>query len=715
MTAFIDEAEAYGLLECAGMVAPRRALVQGPADLEGLRFQEGEAVVFKGIVRGAWHKSDLGLVRFGSFDRAKALEVAGEMQRIGAAHGEWAGLLVVEKVAYKSAQGLPSEALVALRRSPEAGWVAVLGLGGLHANSWGREIAPLLWPLAFTEPGQALEELKAHYLGRVWLGSLRQGEALTSEPRLLDYLTRLWRLAELLEARQIGLLEMNPVVIDPQGRPMALDGVGEGRVDDVREIHRPRPAQELHRLLVKPRRIAVAGISSHEGSPGRVILENLQRSTLDPAQILPIKPGEREILGLACLPGVDALLSQPADQLVLSLPASKALRMIEQLCEQGGGAELVYLVSGGLGDGADASGRGARLEKLLSERRSQGLWTPSIVGPNGVGFLSSEGALNTLFITHAKLPFETRGGALALVSQSGAFLLACLSKAPSLPLRYGISIGNQLDVRLSEFLRALAWDDQLQVIACYVEGFRPGDLLEVARATQELARQGKRVLLYKGGRSEAGQAAASSHTGALAGDWQLQRSLLRRAGAILPASIGEFDAAMAWLAASPQGKPAQVAILTNAGFEAVVSADLFENGLSGYALKASEQDALRLCLAEHGLEDLVAPHLPLDLTPMAGERAFLDATRILAHSAADTVVVGLVPFTQYLDTQDEERMAAFADALRVIASESGKRLGVAVDSGTEFEAYRHALMLAGLPVFASMERALAGLRVIAEP
>jgi len=713
MTAFIDEARAYELMEGAGLTVPRRGLVVGSQDLAGLPFQLGQAVVFKGVVQDAWHKSDVGLVRFAAFDGARVLEVAEEMRTISASQGAWTGMLVVEKVSYRSVTGLPSEALVALRRSPEAGWVVVMGLGGLHANAWGSAIPPLLWPLAFTTPQEALAELKSHHLGRIWLGDLRQGEALTTELQLGEYLACLWRLAELLEAQAIGLLEMNPVVIGGQGRPVALDGVGEGWVDPAQAPHRMRPAEELHRLLVKPRRIAVAGISSHEGSPGRVILENLQRSSLGKGQILPIKPGEAEILGLPCIQDVGALREHPADQLVLSLPASKAVKMIEQLCDQGGGAELIYLVPGGLGDGADGSGRGARLEKLLAQRRAQGLWTPVLVGPNGVGFLSSENHLNTLFIPHEKLPFEAQGGALALVSQSGAFLLTCLSKAPSLPLRYGVSIGNQLDVRLSDFLRALACDAQIQVIACYVEGFRPGDLLEVARAVRDLGLQGKRVLLYKGGRSEAGQAAASSHTGALAGDWELQKEVLKRAGAILPASVGEFDATMAWLAAHPLGKPARVAILTNAGFEAVAAADLLENGLSGYHLEHAEEEALGLCLVEHGLQDLVTPHLPLDLTPMAGERAFLDCGRLLAGSAADTLLVGLVPFTQYLETRDEARMAAFAKDLKAIADESGKRLGVAVDSGTEFEAFRHALMAAGLPVFASTERALMGLRLLA--
>jgi hypothetical protein len=86
----------------------------------------------------------------------------------------------------------------------------------------------------------------------------------------------------------------------------------------------------------------------------------------------------------------------------------------------------------------------------------------------------------------------------------------------------------------------------------------------------------------------------------------------------------------------------------------------------------------------------------------------------VAASAADTVVVGIVPLTMRLDTTDAANMAAFAGSLAALATASGKRLGVAVEGGPLFQPYREALMAAGLPVFLSMEKALLGLRVLAE-
>jgi acyl-CoA synthetase (NDP forming) len=712
---FIHEVRAYELLEQAGLGERRRGLVVSEADVATLPFKAGERVVIKGVAQDVWHKSDIGLVRFETYDPARIWPLAQEMAGIAQSHGQWVGMLVMDLLDFRQASGLPTEALVALRRTQDAGWTLVLGIGGLHTNAWGEEIKPCLWPVSLVTPEQALADFKEHYLGRIWLGAMRQGKPLTTEAQVLTYLRGLWQLVTLLEAEGAELLEMNPVVVGLDGQPVALDGVGSLAANTPALAVGPAVAPaELFRVLVEPRSIALAGISAKAGTPGRMILDNLLTSTLDRSAIRPIKPNTAEIDGLPCLNGIEDLAAQPVDMLILCLPAVQTVAAIEQLCAQGGGAQVVYLVAGGVGDGADTDGKGQAVIDLLQARRARGLWTPALVGPNGLGFLSSEGRLNSLFIPQLKLPVVARGGALSLVSQSGAFLITRLSCAPQLPLRYAVSIGNQIDVRLSDFITALGQDAETRVIATYVEGFQPGDLLATARAAKAVIAAGKWVVMYKGGRSAEGQAAASSHTGALAGDWELQKALLKRAGVIVCESMGMYDAALSWLAAFPSGKPARVAVVTNAGYESVASADLLEGAVTGHALAAAEVTELKALLEAHKLTELVNPRLPLDVTPMADEAAYLACAGLCARSAADTVVIGLVPLTMRLDTWDEAKMAAFAGSLAEIARSSGKRLGVAVEGGPLFEPYRQALMNAGLPVFLSMEKALLGLRLLAE-
>ncbi len=706
-TGFLHEGRAYGLLAAAGLRVPRHGFIEsGP-----LPFAPGEPIVLKGIADQLWHKSDRGAVHFGTFD-PEALKAEAAAMRERVPEHPWVGGLVCEKVAFKRLSGLPTEALVSLKRDPDAGWLVVFGVGGLQADAWAAMAPPLIWPMTLTTPEQALADLRAHWLGRTWLGQQRGTEALTDEPKLLGFLQGLWRAIEGLEREGVTLLELNPVVLDSEGLPTALDGVGTLDAATATAIAVPDPA--WYQALLNPRSLVLAGVSSREGTVGRIILENVRKSKLPESSLRLIKPGTTEFLGLPCLESVAQMADAPTDQLILSLPAVQTLEAVEQLCRQGGGATVVYLVAGGLGDGADTEGLGQRLVTCLDEHRRAGKWTPAIVGPNGLGLFSPDQALNTLFIPAVKLPLNARPGHVALVSQSGAFLITRLSRRTELGLRAAVAIGNQMDLRCSDFLKGFAADPAVKVVGAYLEGFAPGDLKATAEAARTLRASGRRVLIYKGGRSQEGMAAASSHTGALAGDHALQAAVLRRAGVMLAERMEAFDAALTWLGAYPVGRPSAVAIMTNAGFESVASADLLSGPFHGAKLTEAETAALATTIEAEGLTGLVSARLPLDLTPMANESAYLATAKLLLASDADVVLVGLVPLTVRLNTTDPGVFGPFAAALADLAVRSGKWVGIAVEGGPLFDAYRQGLRTAGLPVFLTMEEALEGLRLIAD-
>ena len=705
-TGFLHEERAYSLLAAAGLRVPRHGFLES----DSLPFTQGEPIVLKGIADQLWHKSDRGAVHFGTFD-VEALKAEAAAMRLRVREHPWIGGLVCERVAFKRLPGLPTEALVSLKRDPEAGWLVVCGIGGLQADAWAALAPPMIWPIALAAPTEALVDLRAHWLGRTWLGLQRGTEALTDEAKLLTFLQGLWRAVEGLEREGVTLLELNPVVLDSDGLPTALDGVGTLGGSIPATVATPDPA--WYQALLSPRDLVIAGVSSREGTVGRIILENARKSSLPEGSLRLIKPGAAAFMGLPCLGSVADLASAPTDQLILSLPAHQTLEAVEQLCRQGGGATVVYLVAGGLGDGADSQGLGQRLVACLNEHRRAGKWTPAIVGPNGLGLFSPDQALNTFFIPDVKLPLRARPGHLALVSQSGAFLITRLSRRAELGLRAAVAIGNQMDLRCSDFLRGFCGDPAVSVVGAYLEGFAPGDLQATAQAARALRESGRRVLLYKGGRSQEGMAAASSHTGALAGDHALQASVLRRAGVMLAERMEAFDAALAWLGAYPKGRPASVAIMTNAGFESVVSADLLGGPFHGSKLTKPETAALTATIEADGLTGLVSPRLPLDLTPMADEAAYLASARLLLNTEADVLVVGLVPLTKRLDTSDPAVYGPFASALAALARTSAKWVGVAVEGGALYDAYRQTLREAGLPVFLNLEEALEGLRLIA--
>jgi acyl-CoA synthetase (NDP forming) len=702
---FVAEAEAYALLARAGWRVPRHGLA-GAA----LPFSPGEAVVVKGLGENLWHKSELGAVRFLPYEAQRvATEVAGMRQRLESAGHRWIAGLVCERIDVAPAPHLPAEALVSLTRS-EAGWTLLFGFGGLQADALAALAPPLRWPLAFTRPEDALREFEQHLLGRIWLGRMRGTSALTTLDIAGRFLASLWELAAVAESEDLDLLEINPVALDRDGQPRPLDAVG---TRGSRPAPRFAPPAGFLGSLRAPRRIALAGVSTREGGVGRTILDNLRRSALPAGDLMLVKPGQTRFLDLPCVSDVAALRAAPVDLLILALPAPTSVDVLLELIAQGGGAATVALTCGGIGDGADTGGLGRRLTDALAAARAAGRWTPAVLGPNFLGHWVPGRGLDSSFIPVDKLPApDPHGGELTLLGQSGAFLLSRRSRRDRLRFGLGLALGNQLDVALSDVLAALAAEPGRGPIAAYIEGFGTGQLLPAAHAIRRLREQGRHVLLHRAGHTAEGQAAAASHTGAMAGNLALERGLLERAGAAFADSIDDFDAALGWLSAFPQLRTGPVALLTNAGFESVNGSDLFGPCLPAARLGEAAGQTLGALLARHELGGLVTPRLPLDLTPMAGENVFVEAADILIREAA-VLVVGLVPFTRRLDTS-----AAGGGRLAAILAQTGraqdKPVAVVVDAGSDYEGYRRAFRDAGLPVFDRVETALRGLRVLGQ-
>ena len=705
MTAnFLHESDAYALLARAGWAVPRHGWFDAVPP-----FAPGEPIVLKGLGDELWHKSELGAVSFAAFDATALAPIARAMRaRVEAAGHRWLGAMVCESIGMLHADGLPTEGFVSLSRH-EAGWIALVGCGGMQAEALAAQVPPLRWPLALMTPAEAVAELERHFLGRVWLGTLRGTRALTSRGQLEAFVRSIWSLAALADREDLTLLEMNPVVLDRDGHPRPLDAVGRR---GERAPARLAPPAGFLGALTNPQRVALAGVSAQPDGVGRTILEKLRRCPSLAGNIVIVKPGQPELLGVPCVPDVAALRGAPVDLLLLALPAAAAAKVLSDLIAQGGGAQVIGLVAGGLGDGADTTGLGEAVAAELHAARAAGKWTPTVLGPNFLGHWVPGRGLDTSFIPEEKLPLHAHGGPLALLAQSGAFILCRRSRNPRLRLGLGVSLGNQLDAALPDFLDALAGDENCRAVAAYVEGFAPGQLAGTMRAALKLRARGVPFVLLRAGRTAAGRAAAASHTGAMAGDLVLERELLGRAGVKFADSIAAFDAAIAWLSVFPEIKAGPVAFMTNAGVEAVNASDLATPRQPIATLTAESMAALEQLLAAEKLAGLVTPRLPLDLTPMARPPVFLRAAELLLQSNATVLLVGLVPFTRNIATEPAAA-TEFAHSLAARARAAGKPAGLVVDSGRDYEDFRSALAEAGLPVFARVEEAIAGLHVLA--
>jgi len=537
---FIHETAVYELFNSYGLSTPTYAILKSESDIPQLPFEKGESVVVKGLGKNLWHKSDEGALHFIEYSREKIKQVFNTIQSNLEGKYEWIECLICKKLIFQSTTAFPTEAFISIQKDDSCGPVISFGLGGVCTEEWASKLAVgiLLWPVSLVKPQQALEEIKNHLIGKIWFGSLRQCHPLTSEDKILEFLSQIWKLAEDFEQKKIKLLEINPVVLNNDGYPVALDGVG--LYDEKSKKITKTPHLEASALL-NPQNIAIAGVSDKPGSFGTRILDNLINSNLSKKQIKVIKPGVSEFHGVECYQNLAQLVRNPVEVLIIALPAKITVATLTTLCEQEGGADVVYLVAGGLGDGADTNGWGIQVSNLIASRREQELWTPAIIGPNSLGIVISPLKISTLFISRNRLPINYhKNGNIGFISQSGAFFITRLSNSPELPIKYGFCIGNQIDRKASDILKTMSEDSDLKVFGAYIEGFSDGDAIKFAETARDIILDGNKVILYKGGRSSEGMEAAAGHTGAMAGNYDIQKILFQKAGIIITERFDEF-------------------------------------------------------------------------------------------------------------------------------------------------------------------------------
>lgn len=703
--AVLTEAEAYVVAAALGLGVPAHRVVppEGPVPpLEGL---PGEQVVVKVLAPAVAHKTERGGTAVVRRDRAA---VQGAIDRMAAAFaGEQVlGWLVAEWIAHD--QGPGDEVLVGLRRTAEFGPVLVLGVGGIHAELVGRALPP-----AVLRAGDG-EAAWSHALGSspavgLLTGGWRGGRPAMGAAELASLAQRVLAAASALPA-ELAEFEANPVVW-AGGRAVALDALA--RLGPVSAPAPLRPIGQIDRVL-HPRSLAVVGVSDR-ANPGRVILENVLASGFPPESVTVVKPGAEEIAGCRCVPEL-ASLPGKVDLLVLSIAAEAAPEALEEVVERGS-AEGVILIPGGLGErpGSEGLAERARAAVAAGRRRGDG---PVVTGANSMGIRSVPGRYDATFIPayKASTSAEVPAAPLAFVSQSGAFAIARLDRFQHLRPRYLVTLGNQLDLTVGDYLTFWQDDPEVAVCACYLEGFRPGDGTRFLDAATRIRARGGLVLLYLGGRTPAGAAAVSSHTASLAPEHWMAAALAAAAGVLVAETLDDFEdllrVAVALHDREVTGR--RLGAVSNAGFECVALAD-GPGALSLPAPGAGTVERLEAILAERRLTGLVGVRNPLDLTPMADAAGFAAAAAaVLEDPVVDLGVVACVPLTPVLATlppgeehgEDLTAPGSLAVRLATLWRASAKPWVMVIDGGSLYDPLAHFLEEQGLPVFRTADRAV---------
>jgi acetyltransferase len=271
--------------------------------------------------------------------------------------------------------------------------------------------------------------------------------------------------------------------------------------------------------MLEPTSIVLIGASADHRKIGGRPLTYLTRAGYA-GKLLAVNPRYESIDGIPCFPSVDDLPA-PTDLALIAVSGSNAVEAVAG-CGKRGIPFAVVFASGFAESGAE--GRALQRD-LAAAAAEQGV---RILGPNGLGFVSTASRVIGTFATSFERSDELQPGSVSFVTQSGAlgaFVFTAVQQE-QVGFRYWISTGNEADLRFADILGFLATDPGTSMIAGYLEGVPDGHRFD--RALELANASGKAVCLLKVGKSEIGRDAVRSHTAALAGSDDVFQSVFDR-------------------------------------------------------------------------------------------------------------------------------------------------------------------------------------------
>ena len=255
--------------------------------------------------------------------------------------------------------------------------------------------------------------------------------------------------------------------------------------------------------IFKPKSIAVIGATNRIGAPGYNIFRNLIGSGYE-GVVYPVNPSKESIQGVQSYRSVNDL-PKIVDLAIIATPSKIVLDVVEECGKKG--IKGILIISAGF---KEIGEEGKALEQKLWEiKEKYGL---RIVGPNCVGFILPYLNLNATFAR--SMPCK---GNIALFSQSGAICGAILDWAAAANVGFSsfVSVGSMLDVDFGDLIDYFGMDIHTRSIVLYIESIT--NARKFMSAARSFARA-KPIIVIKSGRFKEGAKAASSHTGAMAGE-----------------------------------------------------------------------------------------------------------------------------------------------------------------------------------------------------
>src|SRR4029077_13230248 len=436
--------------------------------------------------------------------------------------------------------------------------------------------------------------------------------------------------------------------------------------------------------IFAPRSIALIGASPREASVGLKIFRNL-RSGGFPGPGHLVSSHHAEIDGTPTVPALDRISDAP-DLVILATPAASIPELVASAGARGCAGAIV--ITAGLGHGP-----GSRAENAAQAAREHGL---RLIGPNCLGLMVPGSRLNASFAAHAPHP-----GELALISQSGAIAAGMVEWAARRRVGFSavVSLGDQVDVDLSDCLDYFALDRATRAILLYVESVNDArNFMSAARA----AARAKPVVVVKSGRHAQGARAAATHTGALAGSDSVYDAAFRRAGLLRVRGLDDLFAAAEMLGRTERFTGKRLAILTNGGGLGVLAVDRLID-LGGTLAGISAGTLARL---DSAMPPIWSRANPIDIAGDSDATRYASALEsLLADPDNDAVLVMNVPTALASATEAAQSVVRIAQDHRQNSNREKPLLAVWVG---EDPAASEAFESAAIPHFSDESHAVEG-------
>src|SRR5882757_189599 len=569
--------------EAYGIPVPQEGMVTSAADAATIATGMGFPVVLKIVSPEILHKTEAGGVLVGVKSAEEAQKGYDTILANAKKYNAKARLLGVQVQQMLSGG---QEVIIGAVTDPAFGKLVAFGLGGILVEV----LKDITFRLAPATRDDALSMLDGIAAAEILKG------VRGADPVNRDALAGLIQNVSQLVADfpEITEMDLNPVFAFKNGAIAA----------DVRIVLDFAPAPARHRpgheeivtamnRIMKPDAVAVIGASAEDGKIGNSVMKNLINGGYT-GEIYPIHPKADEIMGRKAYKSVKDVPGQ-IDVAVFAIPAKFVAQALIEVGEKKIAGAV--LIPSGFAETGNVEGQ----QEIVEIGRK---YNVRLMGPNIYGFYYTPKNLCATFCT----AYDVKGKA-ALSSQSGGIGMAIIgfSRSAKMGVSAIVGLGNKSDLDEDDLLTFFEQDDNTHIIAQHCEDLKDG------RAFAEVAKRvtlKKPVVVLKAGRTSAGAKAASSHTGALAGNDKIYEDVFNQSGVIRARSLRDMLEFARGVPVLPTPKGENVVIITGAGGSGVLLSDAcIDNKLSLMTIPPDLDAAFRKFIPPFG-----AAGNPVDIT-----------------------------------------------------------------------------------------------------